>query len=48
MVSDTFLPFCQKLGGNNNGIENCRNGTGNGSHLTPQTDQCHIQKGRVR
>ena len=30
------MPFCQKLGGNNNGIENCRNGTGNGSHLTPQ------------
>ena len=30
------MPLCQKLGGNNNGAENCRNGTGNGSYLTPQ------------
>ena len=30
------MPFCQKLGGNNNGIENSRNGSGDGSYLTPQ------------
>ena len=30
------MPFCQKLGGNNNGIEDCRNRSRDGSYLTPQ------------
>ena len=30
------MPFCQKLGGNNNGIKDCRNGSRDGNCLTPQ------------
>ena len=30
MVLPHFLPFCQKLGGNDNGITDCRNGSRGG------------------
>ena len=30
------MPFCQKLGGNDNRIKDCRNGSRDGNCLTPQ------------
>ena len=30
------MPFCQKLGGSDNWIKDCRNGSRDGNFLTPQ------------